>query len=100
MFISKIRKACTFLLGDFSWRPPGWLQRGTGALWARVRAHRLATALIVLAALMLVGGGWYGWHWSASQPKPATLHVTVVNPGVTPFADKLVPMPLLINFNG
>jgi uncharacterized protein YfaS (alpha-2-macroglobulin family) len=65
-----------------------------------VRGHRLATALILVAALMVVGGGWVGWRWYAGRPQPAMLHVTVVNPGVTPLADKLVPQPLLINFNG
>ena len=83
------------------WDPPGWLRwcggRGLrAALWAR--AHKIATALIVVAVAGASMGGSYGWRWWKARPKPATVAMRIVEPALTPIGEKTTPRPLSVVF--
>jgi len=82
----KLRSWVVFLIGEISWRPPGWFRH-----WPRC-----------LAALFLLGVVGFaireGWKQYERRPKPATVGVNLHEPGVTPLADKLVPNPLRLEF--
>ena len=50
------------LLGEVRWSAPGWMRA--------VRRHPLRSAGILLGAVVLAGGGWYGWRWYQQRPRP------------------------------
>jgi uncharacterized repeat protein (TIGR01451 family) len=57
------------LIGDITWKPPGWAasaQRGFGR-----RPQWALLALVVVAALGFAG--WKTWDWYAHRPKPLTV---------------------------
>lgn len=88
----RLRSGVVFLVGELSWSPPGWTRR-LAFHWRRCLA-----VLLVLAA-----AGWgiaQGWRWYQNLPKPATVAVRLQEPGVTPVAEKLVPNPLVLRFEG
>jgi uncharacterized protein YfaS (alpha-2-macroglobulin family) len=95
---TKLRQSLSFLFGELSWTPPGWLRRLAQRSGDWVRTHRRA-GVVMVAALLLAGiGGWQYWEWRQRQPKPLTVSVRVDSPGVTPNAKELKPQPLAIQF--
>jgi uncharacterized protein YfaS (alpha-2-macroglobulin family) len=95
---SKLRHISSFLIGDLSWRPPGWIKSASSACSNWVRSHRRASAGIALTLLATGGASWWGWNWYQHRPKPVTINVIVQSPGVTPLAKDLKPLPLRIHF--
>ena len=94
------------IFGDFSWSAPAWLRgAGRGALRAgaavRARPGRFAGATAMLIAL--IAGGWFGWRWYQSQPRPieeppATF--TLQAPETTDYEQTpIVVHPLTLTFN-
>jgi uncharacterized protein YfaS (alpha-2-macroglobulin family) len=57
------------IVGDISWRPPGWL-RNIQAGAARRPLGSIASAVAVLA---LAGAGIWTWNWYSHLPKPPTV---------------------------
>ena len=98
--LGKLRRLILFLIGDFSWKPPGWIARPCRALAGWCKHHRRQSAAIVVLMLAAVGGGWWRYEWEKKQPKPVRIKVTAVAPGVTPLAKELRPMEFIINFSG
>ncbi len=84
------------------WQAPGWLRwlgcrlcRCACALLAR---PRLAAVLALLVAGLAVGG-WQGWRWYQSLPKPLLVAVTVTAPEPTDYeVERPSPNPLIIEF--
>jgi len=93
------------IVGDFSWSAPAW-SRGAGraamraAAAVRARPARFAGATAMLIAL--VAGGWFGYRWYQSRPRPieeppATF--TLQAPEVTDYEQTpIVVHPLTIAF--
>ena len=84
------------------WDPPPWLRRigrgcGRGGVWAW--GHKLKAACLIVAVAGASVGGRYGWHWWKTRPKPATVAVNVVEPGLTPIGEKTTPRPLRVEFS-
>ena len=76
-------------LGEFSWRPPTWLQR------AGPRRVGYGAAALLGAAALAVGGHLY----YESLPKPLQVHVAVEAPGISRIdRDELVVEPLHLDF--
>ena len=50
------------LLGSMQWSAPDWMHA--------VRRNPLRSAATLLVAVVLAGGGWYGWHWYRNRPRP------------------------------
>jgi alpha-2-macroglobulin len=63
------------LVGEITWRPPGWV----GALGQRP----VLSGGILLMAIALAAGGWWGWNWYAHLPKPVTVG-WIINMGDAP----------------
>ncbi|MFH0900782.1 MAG: alpha-2-macroglobulin, partial [Pseudomonadota bacterium] len=96
---AKVRWILGSILGR--WEPPPWLRllgRGVarGGGWAR--AHRAASAAILVTLAFLGTGGVLGWRWWKQRPRPVTTEVTVTAPELTRIADKPVPYPVLVDF--
>lgn len=88
------------LLGRVSWSAPAWMPV-TAAL---VRRRPLACATGVLAAVLLVIVGTFGWHWYKNRPRPPEpqrITFEVQPPAITDYtAEKVVFSPLQVRFSG
>lgn len=84
------------LLGDVRWSAPGWM--------LAVQRRPLRAAGLLLAALVLAAGGWFGWQWYKHRPRPpAPQEITwkVVAPAVTDYSKPpIVVHPLELRFSG
>ncbi|WP_051711147.1 alpha-2-macroglobulin family protein [Andreprevotia chitinilytica] len=92
------------LFGEVNWQAPRWLQwsaRKTcqGGRWLKANPKRGAIGALIVAALAT--GGWFGWKWYQSLPKPLVSEYTVKAPEATPYDDNGKPIyqPLVIEFN-
>ena len=83
------------------WQPPPWFRfigRKLVGLGAWARGHRLVAAgLVVLLAAAGVGGR-YGYVWWKNRPKPVITAVLATAPALTPIDDKMLPRPLVLDF--
>ncbi|MFK2875871.1 alpha-2-macroglobulin [Rhodanobacter hydrolyticus] len=84
------------LLGNVQWSAPGWMHV--------VRRNPLRSAGTLLAAVVLAGGGWYGWRWYQSRPRPPQpqqITWTVQAPALTDYGKQpVVVHPLELAFSG
>ncbi|HVE15398.1 MAG TPA: MG2 domain-containing protein, partial [Chthoniobacterales bacterium] len=85
-----IRRFLASLVGDLHWRPPAW----PGGLAALIWRRKIAS-LLLLAALLATAGGWL---WVGHLPKPVTVAVEVMRPGLTPVRESLIPENLVLRF--
>ncbi len=93
------------LFGKVSWNAPPWAQwtgtKATAGGRAAV-ANPQRTGLVVVLLVALLAGGFYGYRWWQSRPKPIEVSVTATNPARTPIenedeADR-GPRPLVVTF--
>ena len=96
--LGKLRRLILFLIGDFSWKPPGWIARPCGALAGWCHRHRRQSVAILMLILAAAGGGWWRYEWEKKQPKPVRISVYAEAPGITPLGKELTPSPLWIRF--
>ena len=94
-----LRKIARTLLGQLSWTPPYWLQRGINRLHIFRRRRPVLAAGIVLLALLLASGSLWTWRWYQRQPKPHTVSAQVAPIPVTPLEKELKFPPLSIEFS-
>ena len=84
------------LFGNVQWSAPGWMHL--------VRRNPLRSAGSLLAAIVLAGAGWYGWHWFKNRPQPPQpqqITWTVQAPGLTDYSKQpIVVHPLELVFSG
>ena len=95
--LRKLSHFCSTLLGHFSWQPPAWLRRFIRLLIS----HRRAAVGVVLLLVSLAAGYWWWRDWQRRQPKPVTVNVVAVAPGVTKLEKEkreLGPDPIRIHF--
>ncbi|HEX3894645.1 MAG TPA: hypothetical protein VHW73_00395, partial [Rudaea sp.] len=81
------------IVGDVSWQAPRWM-RATGSGLRRsgrvMGAYPGRSASFVAALLIVLGGGWFGYHWYRNLPRPieeAPATFTVQSPQVTDYID-------------
>ena len=83
------------LLGQVSWAAPGWMHA--------VRQRPLRSLGIVAAGLVVIAGGWFGWHWYKHRPRPhEPVRITwkVEAPDVTDYSKQPITIhPLEIAFS-
>src|SRR5258706_14497761 len=61
------------LFGRMQWRAPGWLKwtGNKGLAGAHVvKARPWRSALIAFGTMAVLAGGWFGYRWYESRPKP------------------------------
>lgn len=84
------------LLGEFRWSAPGWTHS--------VRRHPRAAGGIVVAVIVLIAAGWFGWQWYQHRPHPPQMTFDVSAPAVTDYSQeqqrKPVVQPLVVTFSG
>ena len=95
---TRLRHLLSILIGDFSWHPPVWLAGGLRRLASAVRAHRLRSAIIAVLVMVAIAGGWWGFQWYKHRPKPETISVTAVAPGIEPLDPEALPRSARIEF--
>ncbi|HWM25531.1 MAG TPA: alpha-2-macroglobulin [Chthoniobacterales bacterium] len=93
-----LRKIARTVLGQLSWTPPHWLQRGIVRMHLYRRGHPFITAGAVLLVLLLASGSLWTWRWYQRQPKPHTVSAQVAPIPVTPLEKELKFPPLSIEF--
>jgi len=83
------------LLGEVSWAAPGWMHA--------VRQRPLRSLGIAAAGLVVIAGGWFGWHWYKHRPRPhEPVRITwkVEAPDVTDYSKQPITIhPLEITFS-
>ena len=83
---SAIGSALRAGLGEFQWQPPPWWRQAGvhfGQLQALVRRYPRHSGLAISAVALLLLGGYAGWRWYQSLPKPVEYEVAVTNPART-----------------
>lgn len=88
------------IVGQVNWSAPAWIPASSG--WVRRRPVQAASVLI--AVLVVAGGGWFGWEWYKNRPKPvepSRITMTVNAPAITDYTQPTLTFsPLTINFSG
>src|SRR3984957_5669611 len=68
-----------------------------------MRAHPGRSASLIVALLIVFGGGWFGYHWYKNLPRPveeAPAKFTVQPPQATDYIDTPIQIyPLTVTFN-
>ena len=104
---SYLGRAQRAVLGEFAWRAPSWLEQTADCVRhavERIRARTLAnprqSAAIALVGALAIAGGYFGWRWYESLPKPVLIDFTVTAPALTCYACEPPgkPNPLVVNF--
>jgi uncharacterized protein YfaS (alpha-2-macroglobulin family) len=98
-FARLLRKIARTTLGQLSWTPPHWLQRGFVRIHLYHRRHPFLLAVGVLLVLLLASGSLWTWKWYQRQPKPHTVSAQVAPIPVTPLDKELKIPPLSIEFS-
>ncbi|HEY9133170.1 MAG TPA: alpha-2-macroglobulin [Dyella sp.] len=87
------------LIGNVSWSAPSWAPATAGL----VRRKPLQSAGVLVAALLLASGGWFGWQWYKNRPKPEEpmrVTLSVQAPLPTDYAQQpIVIAPLDVHFS-
>lgn len=74
------------VFGSGTWSAPNWLKwlaRKLGPVFARARGwivttwrtRRLFAVGTLAAGLVVIGGGWWGYHWWENRPRPPVVHL-------------------------
>lgn len=103
-----IARSLSTLVGDFSWRPPGWLRWLCGNLWGSVHGHPQRWIFSLLGLGLLTVGGMKGWDWwEAHRPRPKVqvverkTTIKLDKPGLAEVDDEglVTPCPLRLTFS-
>jgi uncharacterized protein YfaS (alpha-2-macroglobulin family) len=88
------------VFGQMSWSAPAWVPATGNA----ARSHPLKFAGTVAAVLVVLVGGWFGWHWWQNRPKavePNRVTFQVAAPAVTAYDETPITIhPLTVRFSG
>lgn len=83
------------LFGQVSWSAPGWTHA--------VRKHPGRSFGVASASLLIIAGGWFGWHWYKHRPRPhEPVRITwkVDAPDVTDYTKQPITIhPLEVEFS-
>ncbi|HEY4284195.1 MAG TPA: MG2 domain-containing protein [Chthoniobacterales bacterium] len=92
------RQSLRQILGNLSYRPPGWLI-WTANRWQQIeRTHRRVVASALISVFLLACAGAWTWHWYQHLPKPRRVSVKVQPIPVTKLEKELKFPQLVIYF--
>lgn len=87
-------------VGQVNWTAPTWMPATGG--W--VRRRPVHAAGVLLAALLVGFGGWFGWEWYKNRPKPeepSRITLSAPAPAITDYTRQpIVINPLVVTFSG
>src|SRR5690606_30890895 len=89
VLFSAVRWLARSLFGQ--WQPPRWLQavgEGLATTGHKARAYPRQAAGAVLALVLLVAAGVYGWHWYSNLPQPHTVGYSLHKPNLTDYTQQ------------
>jgi alpha-2-macroglobulin len=90
--LAMVKRVWIAAVGRVAWDAPPWSR------WLWARKLKSLAALAVIGALAT--GGYYGWRWWDSRPKPEQTHVTLSAPEVTRWEDGRPQInPLRVEFD-
>jgi uncharacterized protein YfaS (alpha-2-macroglobulin family) len=85
-FASGLGTVLRAAFGEFRWTPPWWTRTTTALAarsWTTVTLNPRRSGLIGLAVLISAIGGYLGWRWYESLPKPVQYDVQITSPDRT-----------------
>jgi uncharacterized protein YfaS (alpha-2-macroglobulin family) len=82
------------VVGDITWRPPGW----AGPVKAGIKRRPVLSGAALLGAIILLAGGGWLWNWYAHLPKPVTVDWAVNLAGPSDPDIVFHPQPLTLAF--
>ncbi|PYL66012.1 MAG: hypothetical protein DMF20_07625, partial [Verrucomicrobia bacterium] len=93
-----MRRLAEVFFGNFSWRPPGWLNRTVAGCGRFERAHpRLIPSAMIVILVICCSGAWT-WNWYSHLPKPKKVSAKIVPIEVTKLEKELKFQRLVIYF--
>src|SRR5689334_10284165 len=87
------------IVGEISWRRPGWLVRSFDGCTRFGRAHPRLTASWMLAILLISCAGIWTWSWYSNLPKPKRVSAKIVPIEVTKLEKELKFPRLVVRFS-
>ena len=94
-----MRRLAEVFFGNFSWRPPGWLNRTVAGCGRFERAHpRLIPSAMIVILVICCSGAWT-WNWYSHLPKPKKVSAKIVPIEVTKLEKELKFQRLVIYFS-
>ena len=93
------------IVGDVSWSAPRWMRAtGSGLHYTGrgMQAHPGRAATTIVALIVVLGGGAYGYHWYKTRPRPVEeipARFSVQAPTVTDYTTTPIQVyPMVVNF--
>ncbi|HEY2343495.1 MAG TPA: Ig-like domain-containing protein, partial [Chthoniobacteraceae bacterium] len=96
----RIRHLLSLLIGDFSWKPPGWLASSSRRSLRWVQSHQRLSGILALCLLVISAAGWGIRSWLRQLPKPATISVTAFPVAISQIEKEIHPSALVLEFSG
>src|SRR5262245_37526794 len=97
-----VRSLSTTLFGRVAWEAPSWVSwcgRAIGLARARLAARPRLTAGVAVASVALAAGGFWGYLWWQSPPRPVVGTFTANAPERTQIDQNKKPNPLIVTFH-
>jgi len=97
-----VRSLSTTLFGRVAWEAPSWVSwcgRAIGLARARLAARPRLTAGVAVASVALAAGGFWGYLWWQSRPRPVVVTFSANTPERTQIEQNKKPNPLIVTFH-
>src|SRR6059058_5418953 len=94
-----LRRFAGLIVGNISWRPPGWLSRSIAGWGSFGRVHPRLIASGLIAILLISCGGAWTWKWYSHLPKPRKVSAKIVQVEVTKLEKELKFPRLVVYFS-
>lgn len=94
LILGFISSLVTSVFGSLSWKSPNWLQY----LRSKATSSPKLFWTSLIALLLLISAGIYGYIWYKNIPKPLYITASITAPSITANEETLTPNNLVIDF--